>query len=104
MGLMEKVASVRSADIPVLEMNRPERLRSAILQAGKVAVEQDDADVLVLGCGSMFGIREKLQSRFQAPVVEPGPAALKLVESLIQLGLSHSKRAFRPPPTKRIVF
>jgi len=104
MGLTEKVASVLSADIPVLEMDQPERLRSAILQAGKVAVEEDGADVLVLGCGSMLGIREELQTRFGVPVVEPGPAALKLVESLIGLRLSHSRRAFRPPPAKRIVF
>jgi len=104
MGLVEKVASVRPADIAVLEMGDQQRLRAAILQASEMALVADGADVLVLGCGSMFGVQEEIESRFGAPVVEPGPAALKLLESLLVLGLSHSKRAFRPPPAKRIVF
>ncbi len=102
MGLTEKVASVRSADIPVLEMGDRERLRDAILRASEAAIEADRADVLVLGCGSMFGVREEIERRYKVPVVEPGLAALKLLESLLALGLSHSKRAFRPPPAKRI--
>lgn len=104
MGVTEQVASVRSADIPVLEMGQSERLRAAILRASEAATEADGADVLVLGCGSMFGVRQEIESRFGVPVVEPGPAALKLVESLLALGLSQSKRSYRSPPVKRIVF
>jgi len=104
MGLVERVASVRSAEIPVLEMGDRERLRAAILQASERAIKGDGADVLVLGCGSMFNVREEVESRFGVPVVEPGPAALKLLEALLALGLSHSKRTFRPPPEKRILF
>ncbi len=104
MGVVEKAASVRAADVPVLEMGDHERLRAAILQTSRTAIEGDGADVLVLGCGSMFGVREEIEGRYGVPVVEPGPAALKLIESLLALGLSHSKRAFRPPPAKRILF
>jgi allantoin racemase len=32
-----------------------------------------------------------------APVINPGPVAIKLAESIVQLGLSHSKRAYMPP-------
>ncbi len=49
-------------------------------------------------------VREEIESRYGVPVVEPGPAALKLLESLLALRLSHSKRAFRSPPAKRILF
>ena len=104
MDVTERVASVRSIDIPVLELGERERLRSALLQAAESAIEADGADVLVLGCGSMFDAREYLESKLGVPVVEPGPAALKLMESLIALGLSHSKRAFPLPPQKKIVF
>lgn len=104
MDLVEKVASVRPAGIPVLEMGDRERLRAAILRASETAIEADGADVLVLGCGSMFGVQEEIERRFGVPVVEPGPAALKLLESLLALDLSHSKRAFQSPPAKRIVF
>ncbi|HEY64509.1 MAG TPA: hydrogenase expression protein HupH [Caldilineae bacterium] len=104
MGVTEKVASVRSADIPVLDMGDLDRLRAAVLHACETAIEADGADVLVLGCGSMFGVREEIEGRYGVPVVEPGPAALKLLESLLSLKLSHSKRAFRPPPVKQILF
>ena len=104
MGVVEKVASVRSAEVPVLDMGDEERLRVAILRASETTIEADGADVLVLGCGSMFGVREEIESRYGVPVVEPGPAALKLLESLLALRLSHSKRAFRSPPAKRILF
>ena len=104
MGLADKVAAVRSAEIPVLGMGEQEHLRNAVLRACEQAVEEDQADVLVLGCGAMLDVRTELEARFNVPVVEPGPVALKLVESLIVLNLSHSKRAYRTPPAKEIVW
>jgi len=103
MGMSERVATVRSANIPVLDMDQRERLRSSLLEASRAAVEIDGADVLVLGCGSMFGIRQEIEAAFGVPVVEPGPAALKLVESLLALGLHHSKRAYPCPPGRKAI-
>jgi allantoin racemase len=31
------------------------------------------------------------------PVINPGPVAIKLAETFVQLGLTHSKVAFPPP-------
>jgi allantoin racemase len=37
------------------------------------------------------------------PVIDPSLAALKLAEGLVDVGLSHSKRTYPPPPPKEIV-
>jgi hypothetical protein len=34
-----------------------------------------------------------------APVINPGPVAIKLTEALVQLGLTHSKVDFASPST-----
>jgi allantoin racemase len=37
------------------------------------------------------------------PVIDPSVAALKLAEGLVDMGLSHSKRTYPPPPLKEII-
>jgi allantoin racemase len=67
------------------------------LDVARVMVEQDGVETLILGCGSLFGIKEQLQDEFGIPVVEPGIVALKHAEMLVGLGLSHSKRSYMTP-------
>ena len=69
-------------------------------------MEQDGADVLVLGCMSMAflpGICEDLGRRVGVPVVNPVIAALKTAEALVAMKLSHSKAAWPPPKPQEIV-
>jgi allantoin racemase len=40
---------------------------------------------------------------YPVPVIDPGMAALKLAEGLMDMGLSHSKRTYPPPLPKKIV-
>jgi allantoin racemase len=40
---------------------------------------------------------------YTVPVIDPGMAALKLAEGLVDMGLSHSKRTYPPPPPKEVV-
>ena len=63
-------------------------------------MEQDGADVLVLGCMSMAflpDIMTKLGERVGVPIVNPVVAALKTAEALVSMRLTHSKRAWPPP-------
>lgn len=101
-GLHERCASVRAADLPVLEIeDSPERTLEAILAEAKVAIEQDRAEVLILGCGGMTGIADRISEILGVPVIDGVAAAIKIAEGLVSLGLGTSKvHSFAAPRAK----
>jgi allantoin racemase len=103
-GLHTHCASVRASGIPVLELEgSPGLAVSAITEEAKRAIEEDRAEVIVLGCGGMAGLEEAVRAATLAPVVDGVAAAVKLAESLVSLGLSTSKvRTYAPPRPKRV--
>lgn len=107
LALAELLVSVRGIGLTVMDLARqkPGALDKAA-DAARVAVEQDGADVLVLGCMSMAflpGICEELGKRVGVPVVNPVVAALKTAEALIAMQLAHSKAAWPAPKPQEIV-
>jgi allantoin racemase len=75
-------------------------------RAAQAAVEQDGADVLVLGCMSMAflpDITSKLGERVGVPIVNPVLAALKTAEAVLSMRLAHSKRAWPLPKPQEII-
>jgi allantoin racemase len=104
LALDAKLASVRSVNMPVLDVARArEAVLDRLEDAGRAALRDDGADALVLGCMSMgfLDITDDLQKRLDVPVVNPVTAALKTAEALIAMGLSHSKLAY-PMPRKLV--
>lgn len=101
-GLGAKLASVRRIDVRVLDIRKEfDKVVEALSDEGRHAIEKDGADVLVLGCGGLLNIAEKLQEKLGVPVVDPGLAALKIVEDLVKLKLKQSKRAYPKPYEKK---
>lgn len=103
-GLLSHCASVRASGLSVLELEQSEeRAVAAIVEQARRAVEEDRAEVIVLGCGGMAGLGAAVHEATSAPVVDGVAAAVKLAESLVQLGLSTSKvRTYAPPRTKTV--
>lgn len=100
-GVSEKLASVRAVDIPVLELHQDnEQTAVALYEEGKKAIEEDGAEVLILGCTGMTGMAERLSKELGVKVIDPLPTAVKLAETLVSLGLTHSKLAFPTPADK----
>jgi allantoin racemase len=98
-GVASKLASVRSIGIPVLELNDDlDRTFDHLVSAARQAIEQDRAEVLVIGCGTLSFRSEELQEAVGVPVVNPLRAALRMAELLISSGLSHSKISYPTPP------
>jgi allantoin racemase len=96
------LASIRLADILVLDIDRDrEKLWSALSAEARKAVEEDGADVIVLGCGALLGLAQQLQKELGVPVIDPGLVALKVAEDLVKLTLAQSKKAFPFPNPKR---
>jgi allantoin racemase len=104
LALAPKVASVRSVNMPVLDLARArEAVLDRLEEIGRLAVRDDGAEALVLGCMSMgfLGLTDDLQKRVDVPVVNPVTAALKTAEAVVAMGLSHSKLAY-PLPRKLV--
>ena len=100
-GVGKKLASVRAIEIPVLELanDREGTVRRLIEEGGK-AIDEDQADTLILGCMSMgfLGVAEEMSERLGVPVINPGRTSLKMAEALVGAGLVHSKLAYMTPP------
>lgn len=104
-GLYDRCASVRASGMAVLELEaEPERALEAIVRQAELAVSEDKAEVICLGCGGMAGLDEKIRQRTGVPVVDGVSAAVKMAELLVQLGLSTSKtRTYAKPRPKRVI-
>ena len=101
-GLLERCSSVRSTGLGVLELEQdPERTTKAIVEQAQLAVTEDGAEAICLGCGGMAGLDARVAEATGVPVVDGVAAAVKLAEALHGLGLRTSKvRSFAPPRPK----
>ena len=62
-------------------------------------VEEDGAEVVVLGCAGLCGYDEELQELVGLPVLDPVTVTVKVAEMYVHTGLCHSKkRKFAAPP------
>lgn len=103
-GFEDKCASIRSIMIPVLDLRKGKgEMVERLCKEAKKATDEDGADTIVLGCGSIIGIKEKISEKLKVPVVVPGIAALKICEDLIDMKIAQSKRCFVTPPAKKRV-
>jgi len=101
-GVSSRLASIRTIGIPVLGLGDIAAMKKSLFREMVLAIEEDDAHVLVLGCTGMMGVAEHLQNELQAagyavPVVSPTAAAVRLAETLVRLGLRHSRLTYTRP-------
>ena len=67
------------------------------LQAAQSALEEDRAEVIVLGCAGMTGLDKRLQEKIGAPVLDGVVCALIVAAGLIKYRVSTSKiRRYNP--------
>lgn len=100
-GLESRLASVRSIDVrpdtEALLQGKEEVVFAKLLEQAKRAIEEDGADVIVLGSTTMHQSHAYLAANLPVPVLNPGVIAYKQCEVLLDLGLCHSKVAFPSP-------
>ncbi|MCH4869270.1 aspartate/glutamate racemase family protein [Pseudomonas sp. TMW22089] len=103
-GLWERCASVRASGMAVLELEAsPHKALEAIVRQAELAVIEDKAEVICLGCGGMAGLDERIRQLTGVPVIDGVTAAVTIAESLVRLGLSTSKvRTYATPRPKAI--
>lgn len=102
-GLL-KLVSIHPVGLTVPEVRaKPEEAFEAMAREGREAVEKYRACSVTYGCMSMgfLMVDERLTEKIGVPAVNPVKAAVKMAETLIDLGITHSKRAYPVPPSLR---
>lgn len=95
-GLEKKLASFRFVNMRLREMGEnPEKLHASLIQEAKKAIEEDDAEVIVLGCTVETGFMNRLIEELKVPIIDVTLVSFKFAEMMADLkrktGLSHSK-------------
>lgn len=91
-GFEHHCAAVHAIDLPVLALEdgsgiAQEKVRQRCIQV----MREDDSGAIVLGCGGMADLAQALTRELSIPVIDGVGAAVKMVESLLALGLNTSK-------------
>jgi len=99
--LEARCASMRSIktrpDLEELLAGKEEVIFKQLEEESLRAIEQDGADVIVLGSTTMHQSHAYLEQALPVPVINPGQICYKFCEVFLELGLAHSKRAFPAP-------
>jgi len=101
--LWDKCASIRAVNIPpdveALFAGKEEEMFRKLTDEAQKAIDEDGAGVILLGSTTMHQAGDYMAAHLPAPVINPGPVAIKLTEAIVQLGLTHSKVDYASPST-----
>jgi allantoin racemase len=101
-GLESRFASVRALNMGVVEIaNDPVNAKQTAINIAKRMIEEDGAEVIIMGCASMAGYSEDLEQALKVPVLDPVAVTFKLVEGLCELHIRHSKIGLYATPAPK---
>lgn len=101
-GFEHHCAALHAIDLPVLALEdgtglAQQKVRERCIQAKN----EDHSGAIVLGCGGMANLARELTAELGIPVIDGVTAAVKMVESLLSLGLGTSKHGDLAYPNKK---
>ena len=102
-GMAHKLASVRSIELPLDEMDHEDpELVQRLFEIGKKCVQEDGAHSLIMGCTAFEIVSQALQSFFSQIgmpilILEPYSIALHQAEGLAMMNISQSKLTYPYP-------
>jgi allantoin racemase len=108
-GLEKRLASFRPINFTVPMMAKdPQKTMEAIEKEARKAIEEDHAEVIVLGCTVESGYVKTLIERLRVPVIDAVVVTFAYAQMLADLyrkiGLSHSKiLGYKSPPEGEIL-
>ncbi|MBR72308.1 MAG: hydrogenase expression protein HupH [Rhodospirillaceae bacterium] len=100
-GLEDKLASIRSINV----LPDPENLLGGkeevvfpkLVSAAMAAIEEDGAEVILLGSTTMHQAAGHIAENIPVPLINPGPLTYKLAEFYLGLGISQSRKCYPSP-------
>ncbi len=77
MGLETRLAAERALNLTVAQ-SATDGVFDRLAETGRLLIERDGADVLILGCAGMARHRARLEAELDCPVIDPAQAAVTL--------------------------
>ena len=101
-GMSDRLSGIRSVEIALEKLPDSETLAIELERAAVLAVKEDGAEAIILSCTDFelaaAPTRERLRaSGVDVPLLKPFEIGLHQAESLIAMGLAHSKLTFKAP-------
>jgi allantoin racemase len=84
MGLYGRLAGERALEMSVAETASGENTFARMETVGRALIEQDGADVVVMGCAGMARHRRPLEVALGVPVIDPTQAAVAMAIGTVQ--------------------
>ena len=107
LGISGNLASIRNVNMPVQDLGDKTKLIAHLLEQSKLAIQNDGAQAIVLGCTGMVDVVDAVSQELKlaglpAPVIDPSYAAITLLQSLIRCGLSQSRLTYYASTAKLV--
>ena len=88
-GLNGRMASARALTRPVPDITRAKQdMADDVAEQCRLAVEEDGAEVVIVGGGPIAGLAPEIADRVPVPLIDPIACAVGLAETLAGLGLN----------------
>jgi allantoin racemase len=88
-GLQDALASIRALNPEQQKMDEDKKY----MAAARAAMEEDRADVIVLGCAGLTGMDKRLQNELGIPVLDGVVCGLTMALGLIQTNVASSQQS-----------
>jgi len=104
-GHCHRLASIRSVDLGVHDFQADiARTSERLIREGRKAIEEDGAEVIILGCTGEYGFYKIMQDTLGVPVIDAMLAPFKYAEFMVELKdkigwLPSRKGGSEPPPS-----
>ena len=101
-GLSHRLASIRTPDLKVLDFQQDfEGCKQVLIEESKDAIKNDYAEAIILGCAGMAGFAAEVERAVHVPVFDAVASAVKVAETLVDMGLKTSKVLSYQRPEKK---
>ena len=85
MGLLDRLAGERAAEITVAQAAVGENTLAKMLDVGRKLKNEDGANTIVLGCAGMAVHRRPLERELGIPVIDPTQAAVTMALGVLAI-------------------
>ncbi len=101
-GLDGRLVSARALTVPVPDITTAKQdLAEELIAQCRLAVEEDNAEVVILGGGPVAGLAHEIAPQIPVPVIDGVSCAVKLAEALVALNFTSPVRgSFARPAAK----
>ncbi len=100
MGCFDRITSMRPLNVKETDLlEKRDEVEKKFIDIARYQVEEEGAQLIVAGYSAILGIlsdgaRSELETNLGVPVIDGVPVALKTAEMLVDLKMTHSRRAY----------